>query len=177
MANSFNKVLVIILCLLIALSFAGCSKADEGKVNPNPQIENEENAKDTGQEGQNDEGQKDDSDEINEWEEVESRIITDNYPVEVVNYLEANKENETQQALNINNKTYLVLTMGQQSSAGYSIELQKLVLEDGYLKIFAKYEKPGKDSVVATVITYPSLVIETDDIYEGHYEIEYNIEK
>jgi len=112
-----------------------------------------------------------------QWEEVKGKILTEGYPAEISSYLEANKTKETQQAFNINNKTYLVLTMGQRPSAGYHIELTKLGITDGKLIVQAEYVKPKPDELVATVITYPSLVIETDDIYEGHYSIEFVIDK
>ena len=82
---------------------------------------------------------------------------------------------ETQNAFNINNRTYIVMTMGEQSTGGYSIELQDLVLKDSGLHVYVKYQRPGE--VAATVITYPTLVVETDGIYEGHYEIVYHIER
>ncbi|NLM20625.1 MAG: protease complex subunit PrcB family protein [Peptococcaceae bacterium] len=115
--------------------------------------------------------------QLQQGDGVKSRILTENYPAEISAYLEENKTKETQRALNVNNKTYLVLTMGQCPTAGYHIELTNLSLQDGKLIVQAKYVKPNRGDIVATVITYPSLVIETDDIYEGHYLIEFNIDK
>ena len=65
--------------------------------------------------------------------------------------------------------------MGEQSSGGYAIKLKYLILKDGALNVFVEYEKPGE--IATTVMTYPSLVIETDGIYEGHYEIIYHIQR
>lgn len=67
--------------------------------------------------------------------------------------------------------------MGEQRSGGYSIMLKAMTLKDGKLVINASYIKPGKDDNVSMAITYPHLVIETDKIYEGHYEIDYQIQK
>ena len=168
MRGYFKILIIAIMSGMLIFPLGGCTPA-ESKENPPAQV------------GENDELEQNDNEnnynELKQYDGVKARIINDNYPVEIDKYLEKNKNQETQQALNINNRTYLVLTMGKQSSAGYAVKLKDLVLKDGYLKVFARYIKPGKDKIVATVITYPYLVIETDDIYEGHYEIEYELEK
>lgn len=162
MKKAIKLFLLIALSILLAVSFVGCAANEKPPAEEKPQVG------DSPQNG---------SDEPKEYNGEIGNVLTEGYPAEIQKYLEENKLEETQQAFNINNKTYLVLTMGEQSSAGYAIELKDLVLADGTLKVFVKYVKPGKDAVVATVITYPSLVIETDKIYEGHYEIAYDIKK
>ncbi|RNC29786.1 MAG: hypothetical protein AWM53_00004 [Candidatus Dichloromethanomonas elyunquensis] len=143
---------VIFLSLLLIFSLTGCSPGGK-TANTSPQGNQ---AVDDG---------------------VKGKVLTGQYPAEITKYLEVNKMKETQRAFTINNRTVLVLTMGQQPAAGYQIALKNLVLKDGILKVSVKYEKPLKNDIVAAVITYPSLVIETDDIYEGHYEIKYDIER
>lgn len=166
MTKSLKIILITLLCILVAFSLTACSGSKIPVTGENePVSSDEQTGKNLGQDDQK------------QGDGVIGKIITDNYPSEITKYLEANKKKETRQAFNINNRTYVVLTMGQQPSAGYSLELKDLILKDGALKVFVKYEKPMKDAAVATVITYPSLVIETDDIYEGHYEILYDIEK
>lgn len=165
MKKNRGKFLIIILSLLVALSLAGCAAGGKGADNnskENPPVVSQPNIN---------------PDELKQWDGVKGKILAENYPADITKYLDDHKEKETQQAFNINNKTYIVLTMGQMPSAGYQIELKDIILKDGALKVFVKYEKPGNNDIVATVITYPTLVIETDDIYEGHYEIQYDIEK
>lgn len=191
----FKKISVILFCFLLLISLTACS-AVEKPVNTNPQDgKNDWQAKNNGN-GAAEEGDKVPGkgggttgseegsagknvtpDELREWNGVKGKILTGNYPAEVEQYIETNKSRETQKAMNVNNRTYIVLTMGERRSAGYVIELKDVVLKDGILKVFAKYEKPGKNDIVATVITYPTLVLELDDIYEGHYTIEYDIEQ
>ncbi|NLI91930.1 MAG: protease complex subunit PrcB family protein [Peptococcaceae bacterium] len=172
-----------IIGLLIIFTLAGCSSTGKA-VNSNSQGDVSQKTEDKpqvnpgGGDAPNAQtGKNVDQNALKQWEGVKGRIITDHYPAEITKYLEENKTKETQRAFNINNKTYLVMTMGQQPSAGYQIELKNLALKDGTLRVSVKYEKPLKNDIVATVITYPSLIIETDDIYEGHYEIKYDIEK
>lgn len=155
MRKSLKVFLLIALGILLVVSLAGCSGIDKPQAGYFPQ---------------------NGSDEPKEYNGVTGKVLAQGYPAEIENYLDENKLKETQQAFNINNQTYLVLTMGEQTSAGHAIELKDLVLGDGTLKVFVKYVKPGKGDIVATVMTYPSLVIETDKIYEGHYEIVYDIE-
>ncbi len=163
MRKSLKVLLLSALSILLVVSLIGCSTG----ANDKPPVDDNPPAGDSPQNGSSD---------PKEYNGVTGKVLTQGYPTKIENYLEENKLKETQQAFNIDNRTYLVLTMGEQTSAGYAIELQDLVLGDGTLKVFVKYVKPGKDDIVATVMTYPSLVIETDDIYEGHYEIAYDIE-
>ncbi|MGI6449907.1 MAG: protease complex subunit PrcB family protein [Desulfitobacteriia bacterium] len=188
--------LVTILCILVGFSLLGCSPGGKApKATPDTHSSDNAGNSAAGQEGNNPmdngpTGQEENTPagsgaggqdavegELQQWDGVKARILTENYPEEISKYLEENRAKETQQAFNVNNRTYLVLTMGQQSSAGYGIELQELKLGDGTLTAVVSYQKPAKDAIVATVITYPSLVIETDDIYEGHYLIEYDIQR
>lgn len=194
MKKSLNKSIIMFICLILVVSLMGCStsntaatgpKAEQGgKAGDNSQTPDKPAGNTDKQTSGNtspgkggDEGQNVKPGELKQWDGVKGKILTDDYPAEINKYLTDNQSKETQQAFNINNKTYIVLTMGQKPTAGYLIELKDMSLKDGALKVFVKYEKPGKDDMAAEVITYPSLVIETDDIYEGHYEILYDIEK
>lgn len=153
MKKTLKVFLLVTLSIMLAVSFVGCAGANDG---------------DSPQNGSGD---------PKEYNGVTGKVLTQGYPAEIEKYLDENKLKETQQAFNINNQTFIVFTMGEQTSAGYAIELKDLVLGDGILKVFVKYVKPDKGDIVATVMTYPTLIIETDKIYEGHYEIVYDIEK
>ncbi|KUO65787.1 MAG: hypothetical protein APF84_00585 [Gracilibacter sp. BRH_c7a] len=171
MKKTLRVCLLIVLSILLIVSLGGCSSG----INDKPPVEDNPPAGDSGH--GDPVGGDDGNNEPKDFNGVTAKVLSQGYPAEIEKYLENNKTKETQQALNINNRTYIVLTMGEQTSGGYTIELKDLVLEDGILKVFVKYVKPGKDDMVATVMTYPSLVIETDKIYEGHYEIAYDIEQ
>jgi hypothetical protein len=194
--KSLKAIGIALLCLIVVFSLAGCTavqnEADAdieaennvgaGYSNPSQPVSN--NGSTPVDQGRDEHssvsfgqvGEDANQGNLKQWDGVKGKILTDNYPLEIIKYLETNKKKETQQAFNINNRTYLVMTMGQQGSAGYFIELKELVFKEGVLKASIKYNRPGKNDMVATVITYPSLVIETDGIYEGHYLIEYDIE-
>lgn len=173
MNKSLRLVGIVLLCIAVGLALTGCSFGKDS-TDSQPK-ESQSNQGSTP--GQGGDQPVNNNDELKQWDGVKGKVITNNYPAEIVKYLEDNKTKETQQTMNINNRTYLIVTMGERPSAGYSLELQNLALKDGTLKAKVKYQKPGKDDITATVITYPSLVVETDDIYEGHYMIEFDIEK
>jgi len=173
MKKTSKVLLIMMLCALIILTFGACTKNSaqpNGEPNVSHGSETEQNNEElsSDQDGQDNSGSGDDqaNDESGSGSKVAAKVLTDNYPLEISNYLEENKAKETQRAFNVNNKTYIVLTMGEQSTGGYSIELKDLVLRDSGLHVYVKYNKPGE--IAATVLTYPTLVIETDDIYEGH---------
>ena len=182
MKKTIEILLITALSIILVVSLTGCSTGADNK----PLVDNNPQAGGVGSPADNNQGSQQTGDPAGEgvkkdepidFNGVTAKIMTQGYPAEIEKYLDDNKMNETQQAFNINNRTYIVLTMGEQTSGGYAIELKDLALADGVLKVSAKYVKPGKGDMAATVMTYPSLVIETDDIYEGHYEIGYNIEK
>ncbi len=176
MKKKIRSIAVTFLCLLIAGLLIGCSSNKNTAVSPAGNSQNQENSPSTGTQPDQT-GNNISPNDLKQWDGVKGKIMTSNYPSEIAEYLEDKQQNERQQAFNINNRTYIVMTMGRQSSSGYQIELKDIVLKDGTLTVEVKYEKPGKDDNALTVITYPSLVIETDDIYEGHYLIKYDIEK
>ncbi|NLP43025.1 MAG: protease complex subunit PrcB family protein [Peptococcaceae bacterium] len=182
MKNTIRYFLIMILSIVLVISVTGCSfgsNSDADSAANGQQGNVEEPSGNSEIEAGNgddvDDKQQTEEEELIEGDKVQHQVLTDSYPVEINNYLEKNKVAETQQAFNINNRTYLVLTMGEQSSGGYAIKLKDLILKDGALNVFVEYEKPGE--IATTVMTYPSLVIETDGIYEGHYEIIYHIQR
>lgn len=178
MKKAFKIFFLIVLSIVLVVSFAGCFKAS---INENPPSENGSiNPPVNGEQPKPGNGPTNgngNQDEPKAYDGVTVKVIKTDYPAQIESYLQENQAKETQQAFNIDNRTYIVLTMGEKTSGGYAIELKDLVLGDGSLKVYVKYRVPGKDDATTAVITYPSLVIETDKIYEGHYEIAYEIEK
>jgi len=183
MKKVLKLIIITAICVTLIGVMSGCfGKNTQDSANNPPAVSEPDNSgTPDGKGGDTDSGQDTGNNiglnEFKQWDGVKGKILTDNYPEEITQYLKDKQDKESQQVYNINNKTYIVMTMGSQSTAGYQIELSDLILKDGILKVVAVYEKPGKDDNVAQVISYPVLVIETDDIYEGHYEITFDIEK
>jgi hypothetical protein len=177
--GKIRRILIAFFGLIIVFSLAGCSWGSKtANMNTPPPGGDQSSQTNPATGGTPENGEKSSGQTAPvQWSGVKGTVLTSDYPAEINKYLEENKTKETQQVLTINNKTYLIMTMGQQSTAGYRIELKSLVLKNGVLTASAKYEKPLPNEAVAAVITYPSLVIETDDIYEGHFAIKFDIEK
>lgn len=58
------------------------------------------------------------------------------------------------------NKEILIgIFLGQRPTSGYSINLEKVLLENKKIVIYAKEICPKKDQIVLMVITYPSVFI------------------
>lgn len=160
MKKAVQCLTLVAICVFLIIGLTGCTNTTKPPEPSEPVV----------QPGDGNDGQL-------QPEIVPGNVLTDDYPAEIQKYLEANEQQETQQALNINNHTYIVMTMGEQRSGGYSIKLDKIELKDATVMVYADYIKPGQDEGVTMALTYPHLVIETDKIYEGHYLIDYQIRK
>lgn len=59
---------------------------------------------------------------------------------------------------------YIVITYGEQPTGGYSIQVTDLYQTDKYIIISTELLGPAEDEMVATVLTYPYIVIKTEDL-------------
>jgi hypothetical protein len=59
----------------------------------------------------------------------------------------------------INNSNYVILNMGEKSTGGYSIGVEKVEETDKNIIITVKENVPDKDAMVMQVISYPYTVV------------------
>lgn len=59
---------------------------------------------------------------------------------------------------------YIVIGYGEQPTGGYSIQVKDLYQTDKYIIISTDLIGPAEDEMVATVLTYPYIVIKTEDL-------------
>ena len=59
----------------------------------------------------------------------------------------------------INNSNYVILNMGEKSTGGYSIGVDKVEETDKNIIITVKENAPAKDAMLLQVITYPYTVV------------------
>lgn len=76
----------------------------------------------------------------------------------------ANATRELCEALSLktidwNKQMLLVVSMGTQSTGGYSIRITRAKEEKGVLKVFYKTQSPGPEDLVTQAITFPSHVV------------------
>ena len=83
MKKKLRLLLSVSLSILLVISLIGCSAGDNNK----PLVDKDPKA----------------------GEQVPANIIKSDYPAEIEKYLDENSQNETQQAFNIDNRTYIVL--------------------------------------------------------------------
>lgn len=62
-----------------------------------------------------------------------------------------------------NDAVYLVVTAGQQPTAGYTVQVDTVTNDGTTLTVHAKLEGPGPGEMVAQVITYPMAVLVIPD--------------
>jgi hypothetical protein len=63
---------------------------------------------------------------------------------------------------NINNANYVILNMGEKSTGGYSIGVEKVEETDKNIIITVKEKSPATDGMVMQVITYPYTVVKVN---------------
>ncbi|AKI97782.1 protease complex subunit PrcB family protein [Kosmotoga pacifica] len=67
---------------------------------------------------------------------------------------------------------YLVISAGERSTGGYSLEVKKLKRFGEKIVVEATLTTPSKGAFVTQVITFPSIVIRVMDLQPGKYELE-----
>ncbi|MDD4377408.1 MAG: protease complex subunit PrcB family protein [Eubacteriales bacterium] len=65
----------------------------------------------------------------------------------------------------VDKKVYVIVTRGEKPTAGYEIEIDKMILENkgdkANLAVCANFADPGNEKTVAQIISYPLVVAET----------------
>ena len=74
--------------------------------------------------------------------------------------------------INNNNKFNFIFSPGSRSSSGYNLSFSSYSLKNKNLSIFFKEKKPKKNTIVATVITYPFCVLQIDNIEKYNISVE-----
>lgn len=57
----------------------------------------------------------------------------------------------------------VVVALGARGTAGYAVRIDRLVEEDGVLRVFATESRPGPDTATAQVLTHPFHAVATAD--------------
>lgn len=66
----------------------------------------------------------------------------------------------------VDNNVYVLVTRGEKPTSGYSVSVDRIVLEETEGKenliVYALFEDPDKKTPISQIITYPLCVVETD---------------
>lgn len=61
--------------------------------------------------------------------------------------------------VDFNDEMVIATFQGQQGSAGYDIEIEKVVVKNDQIEVLGKEIEPGKDCITAAVVTHPYHII------------------
>ncbi len=86
-------------------------------------------------------------------------VITDSIPKEIEQWYEENYQVEGLHEHQIGEDRYLLLSVGEKPTGGYSIENFVLVGFENEIEVKAELEVPTGDSIVTQVLTYPHILV------------------
>ncbi|WP_130807716.1 protease complex subunit PrcB family protein [Senegalia massiliensis] len=93
-------------------------------------------------------------------------IKEDDIPKEIEEILPKYQKEERALACKVDDKIYIVVTRGEKNTDGYDVTIQSIEKKknDGKfnLIVYAQYKDPKPDEIVPQVITYPTVVAETE---------------
>ncbi len=91
------------------------------------------------------------------------RVQEEQLPGEVQNWLNENIIEYGEKTFVHENKLYILVAYGEKPTAGYTVEIDQVEKLDGNINVYASFQDPGPDDMVATVITYPYDLVVIDD--------------
>ncbi len=92
--------------------------------------------------------------------------IVNQVPSELQEYIEEHKYEQGYHMISENGLNYLLITLGQRNTGGYSLEIKDFFERDGKAFFRVAEISPDSDSFVTQVITYPYLIIELLEDYD-----------
>jgi hypothetical protein len=97
--------------------------------------------------------------------QVKYEVIKPPYPSELHSVIEAKKKSAGTHIVEKDKYTYILITLGQRPSAGYSIEIKDVQKVNGTIVI--RYTEKKPEGMAAMMLTYPSLVLKMNDTPES----------
>jgi hypothetical protein len=131
-----KKVFISVLCLIVLAALYACSNSGSGDVNTDP-------------------GSPDGGQGITVNDIPFERVTIDELPGDIKDNVEQNRESEGFDILQSGEVSYLVVYAGERPTAGHSIEITRIVDQEGVTQVTVSEKAPGREDIVAQVITYP----------------------
>ncbi len=95
-----------------------------------------------------------------------SPVEENEIPAQITEILPNYRMKEKALVCKVNDEIYVVVTRGEKSSAGYGVEIKKILLEtadnEQIVRVVAQFTDPKPGEVQAQVLTYPYVVVKTD---------------
>lgn len=93
-------------------------------------------------------------------------VEEDNIPAQIVEILPNYRMKEKALVCKVNDEIYVVVTRGEKGTAGYGVDIKKILLEnidnEQTVRVIAEFIDPKPGDVLAQVLTYPYIVVKTD---------------
>lgn len=101
---------------------------------------------------------------MNSSKKIEFTVLEDkNIPKEIETQVLPEYRNlERALACIIDDKVYVVVTRGEKTTSGYEVDIDKMIMNDDKLEVYAAYTDPEEGKAVSQVLTYPYAVAETE---------------
>jgi uncharacterized lipoprotein YehR (DUF1307 family) len=81
------------------------------------------------------------------------------FPSPVAEVLEVVRKTGGVRAVTTQQRTYIIIALGERSTTGYSVKVKSVIKQATHLQVTYIEKKPGPNDVVAQVLTYPYIVI------------------
>lgn len=128
-----KKVVISVVCLAVLAALYACSNTDGNMQSAEPP-----------------EGQGITVNDI-PFESVKA----DDLPADIKEKVDLQRGKEGFDMLVSGDTSYLVVYAGERPTAGYSVEIERIVDQEGVTQVTLREEAPAKGDMVAQVITYP----------------------
>ena len=101
---------------------------------------------------------------MNSSKKIEFTVLEDkNIPKEIETQVLPEYRNlERALACIVDDKVYVVVTRGEKTTSGYEVDIDKMIMNDDKLEVYAAYTDPEEGKAVSQVLTYPYAVAETE---------------
>ncbi|MFV9509757.1 protease complex subunit PrcB family protein [Tepidibacillus sp. LV47] len=83
-------------------------------------------------------------------------------PIQVKDWIKANRSIENHIVIETNKKIYLVLTRGEKRTSGYEITIKSIDVKEKEIHIIFQYKDPNPDQLLMQIITHPMLILEME---------------
>ena len=101
---------------------------------------------------------------MNSSKKIEFTVLEDkNIPKEIETQVLPEYRNlERALACIVDDMVYVVVTRGEKTTSGYEVDIDKMIMNDDKLEVYAAYTDPEEGKAVSQVLTYPYAVAETE---------------
>ena len=101
---------------------------------------------------------------MNSSKKIEFTVLEDkNIPKEIETQVLPEYRNlERALACIVDDKVYVVVTRGEKTTSVYEVDIDKMIMNDDKLEVYAAYTDPEEGKAVSQVLTYPYAVAETE---------------